>query len=304
MKEYKENNIELEIENKESNTYKSDSLSKSLSHNSIIKRKNSQEIDLKKNNKKPNKKGTYINLENDDSETFRYNDIRKTNACDDDSNQIDNIISGKSTTDDEIVKETTITLDNIYTYENIFTKKPCRLGSCYSFLWIKGSPLIVIGPHWPFFLCLNSIIMGISLTYFYFLWNKVYSLPRNIGVGIFLIQNLSYWYTALANPGIPIKYHLNNMNLENIVEEKGSRKIKSSDKSHRICRVCNILINIDLDMIHCDECDVCVEGHDHHCPWTSKCIGKNNLYSFYGFVFGTLGLFFYLIFGLVFIKPN
>lgn len=31
---------------------------------------------------------------------------------------------------------------------------------------------------------------------------------------------------------------------------------------------------------HCKRCNVCVEDHDHHCPWTSKCIGKNNLTRF------------------------
>ena len=28
---------------------------------------------------------------------------------------------------------------------------------------------------------------------------------------------------------------------------------------------------------HCHECKVCVESHDHHCPWCSKCIGKGNI---------------------------
>ena len=29
-------------------------------------------------------------------------------------------------------------------------------------------------------------------------------------------------------------------------------------------------------------------GHDHHCPWTGKCIGKYNLIPFYIFVVSTL----------------
>ena len=29
---------------------------------------------------------------------------------------------------------------------------------------------------------------------------------------------------------------------------------------------------------------MCIEELDHHCPWSSKCIGKNNLKPFYIFV--------------------
>lgn len=35
---------------------------------------------------------------------------------------------------------------------------------------------------------------------------------------------------------------------------------------------------------HCYECNLCVDKLDHHCPWTGKCIGKKNLYFFYGFL--------------------
>ena len=28
---------------------------------------------------------------------------------------------------------------------------------------------------------------------------------------------------------------------------------------------------------HCDDCGICIEGLDHHCPWTSHCVGKNNI---------------------------
>lgn len=35
---------------------------------------------------------------------------------------------------------------------------------------------------------------------------------------------------------------------------------------------------------HCNDCDVCIEHYDHHCPWTSKCIGGGNLIQFYIFL--------------------
>lgn len=33
------------------------------------------------------------------------------------------------------------------------------------------------------------------------------------------------------------------------------------------------------------DCHVCVEGYDHHCPWTGKCIGKRNVRYFYAWLF-------------------
>lgn len=35
---------------------------------------------------------------------------------------------------------------------------------------------------------------------------------------------------------------------------------------------------------HCIYCGVCVDGLDHHCPWSGKCIGKNNMVAFQCFV--------------------
>jgi palmitoyltransferase ZDHHC9/14/18 len=35
---------------------------------------------------------------------------------------------------------------------------------------------------------------------------------------------------------------------------------------------------------HCGQCERCVEVHDHHCPWTGNCIGKNNYKWFFWFL--------------------
>ena len=33
---------------------------------------------------------------------------------------------------------------------------------------------------------------------------------------------------------------------------------------------------------HCFDCDRCVENMDHHCVVTGMCIGKKNVFGFYG----------------------
>jgi hypothetical protein len=40
-----------------------------------------------------------------------------------------------------------------------------------------------------------------------------------------------------------------------------------------------------------------VEGLDHHCPWSSKCIGHKNMLAFKAFLAGTVILMIYLFTG-------
>ena len=72
----------------------------------------------------------------------------------------------------------------------------------------------------------------------------------------------------------------------------------------KLCRECMLHHSGDVETVHCFECGVCIENYDHHCPWTGKCIGKYTLWTFYGFVFGTLALFVFLLFGLIFLDPH
>lgn len=50
----------------------------------------------------------------------------------------------------------------------------------------------------------------------------------------------------------------------------------------KLCKKCNI--RVKKSARHCSDCDVCIDDYDHHCPWTSKCIGGGNLKRFYLFV--------------------
>ena len=47
--------------------------------------------------------------------------------------------------------------------------------------------------------------------------------------------------------------------------------------------------------MHCEDCNLCIEGMDHHCPWTTKCVGKRNKVWFYLFIVSSVGLLVYVI---------
>ena len=146
-----------------------------------------------------------------------------------------------------------------------------KIGNTFTFFGNKdGSPLIVIGPHWPMYLCFNSFVCSCFICFFYFFWNNMNIFIKYLGIITFLMFSISYTLTFLVNPGIP-KYD------ENAVMGQPREKYK-------FCEYCKIWINIEENTSHCFDCNVCVEGYDHHCPWTGKCIGKKNLKFFYVFL--------------------
>ena len=89
-----------------------------------------------------------------------------------------------------------------------------------------------------------------------------------------------YGYCALRNPGICSKAELTDYQIEEFREKKLGYC--------GICKVAHI-----KGRYHCEDCQVCIDGYDHHCPWTSKCIGKNNLCAFYAFLTNTVIFFTY-----------
>lgn len=93
----------------------------------------------------------------------------------------------------------------------------------------------------------------------------------------FLIVN--YSLAALVNPGVQFSKYSTLRLSEEAAEDQ------------HFCATCDLYTA--KTTVHCEDCDVCIMGFDHHCPWTTKCIGSGNLLYFYGFLLGVLVTFLY-----------
>ena len=164
-----------------------------------------------------------------------------------------------------------------------------RKGKMKMFLFNnKGKPLIAIGPDWIFSFSLMAFLDIISFCYLFFLRNLLLRFMLYLGIIIFSVQSSSFLMTVLLNPGIVPK----ELWLENYkhLDEIGS---------YRICNICKIIMRNDDKTDHCEDCNICIIGADHHCPWTSKCVGKKNKKLFKIFVFSTFILLIYFICGVL-----
>ena len=175
------------------------------------------------------------------------------------------------------------------------TRKGNMIMMCYN---SNGEPLIVIGPHWPFTICVMLFLDSIIFFYFHFLINLLQNTIYKIGLCISLIQIFSYFLVFILNPGIPQK----ELWIENYFKNKN---MNEDGDSYRICNICKIVRRNSDNTHHCDECNICIKGVEHHCSWISKCISSKNKKLYYLFFLSTFSLIIYFIvalFSLIFIR--
>lgn len=135
-------------------------------------------------------------------------------------------------------------------YGNKYTvKKPKKMGNCFTFLFFKNRPVIVIGPDCILSTCLfTSVNITFALLNF-FIFPYLGDVIRYIGVATFFLQVFSHAFTALINPGIPSRdfYVSNNRDL---LDKAG----------YKVCKICNIVVHVNQNVSHCEDCNICVEG--------------------------------------------
>ena len=156
--------------------------------------------------------------------------------------------------------------------ENVYRPplKKRHFGNNLVFCYFKDQPLFNIGPDWRYFL---FSFFGIELMGIFVYFIIAPSQPlfvKLLILGLIVLDGCVFLYTGLRNPGIASAVNPSDPKLEEL------------EMYSNFCKRCRVLR--DESTYHCDKCDVCIKGYDHHCPWTGKCIGVNNFKAFYTFI--------------------
>jgi hypothetical protein len=82
-------------------------------------------------------------------------------------------------------------------------------------------------------------------------------------------------FTSVTDPGIMVS---NQLSAQDDFDDNFNININSDVEvnDNQYCDICDIFQNRALSIRHCEDCNVCIRGHDHHCPWVGKCIGEYN----------------------------
>jgi len=132
-----------------------------------------------------------------------------------------------------------------------------------------------VGPHWCCSFIMLGVILAIGFSFTSYNSTKGSVLHCFLGLVATLASALSFICCALSNPGI-LKPRPGCAGGPAHPEQF----FASNGKRH--CNACDL--KQPVGVLHCDYCQVCIIGWDHHCPWMNKCIGEDNLFFFNSFL--------------------
>ncbi len=152
-----------------------------------------------------------------------------------------------------------------------------KIGNLYVIGRYKGH-VYTLGPHYPALLVVILLIFGGSHVNFTVLKQKQFSSSVNLLITVFIYVMMStttifLLLTAFCDPGVVAAS--NQLTPDDDIDEFNINTI--TDQNNLYCDRCEIFQSQTLGIRHCDECDVCIRHHDHHCPWMTKCIGEHNM---------------------------
>ena len=156
----------------------------------------------------------------------------------------------------------------------------------------NGDPLFLIGPDYAYFLFLFIL----NLIFFIFLSGIIILISSFtvsfFGVILNLIQFITFIICGTKNPGLPKREIQNEILIEKYPNQ------------YERCLSCHFIIDKSKHYVHCNFCGCCCEGYDHHCPWTSKCIGRGNIFYFNATLFMVCVIFTYIIIVVIYNEPR
>ena len=184
----------------------------------------------------------------------------------------------------------------IILYNNNFYEhqKPLNLGGTRNCLYINNYPYISIGKNisLPLLVILFMCILYIYIYYFFF-EDSGLLLQKSFNY-CFLLYIISHSLSIFLNPGIP-SFEYNN----EIKQGLKSKNLNELDCSK--CKICKLHYKLIDRIGHCEKCEICYFGYDHHCMWIGHCIAKNNN-MFFILLILSLFIFIFICFAMVFVK--
>jgi palmitoyltransferase ZDHHC9/14/18 len=143
-----------------------------------------------------------------------------------------------------------------------------RVGSNWLVCGRKRSrwPLqIFVGPDWPCMCCTYGLLVIPTALFLVLVAPRIHAAVVVVGCLSLAVLLGAFTTTACSDPGVVYRgaTYADGANL-------------------RFCGRC--AMDRPLEARHCYDCELCVEGHDHHCPWTGKCIGGRTIAFFYAFL--------------------
>ena len=220
----------------------------------------------------------------DDKSSSRYNIDNKLNIKNLDNKAISNTKSHKSENDNEYsntqnnIKETYSTnnlpiglvtvmghserIPTVYG-NDLRNKNPCKMGNNISLLFIRGQPLIIIGPQYIYALSLFVLVLTINLLLNYIIYPRTSIIIVYCGIIIYFFFIVLFFYNFLINPGIPNrKYYISDNVIRSIYTYLEYTNSDSFDK-YKICKICNIYVPPEKTVIHCEDCNICIAGKQY-----------------------------------------
>lgn len=144
------------------------------------------------------------------------------------------------------------------------------------FLSENSYPRFIIGPHWYFYFIMITIItLLVSFLYKKFLMIVLNFPTKILFFLIVAIVVVIYTINVLINPGLAMNQ-------------------VRSELDEQYCTICKTYIKKNSNTFHCNFCNVCIEGFDHHCVWIGKCVGRKNKIWFYAMI-GAISLVYIFI---------